>query len=188
LVASLAYAGEEQDRTIHEELRGLLQGIEQAVNTEQYENMAPLSHEHARITTINQEVISSRPEIAAYFKKWFGPGGYLKKLDMTLTADAVTELYGDKTFGIVRGAGAENYILADGRYIPMKTRWTATVIRDADSKWRILSLHIGTNFLDNPILSKAEGTLMYAVAGGLVIGLGFGGLLVFLIMRRKKAV
>lgn len=187
LIATLAYAGEEPDHAIHEELRGLLHGIEQAINTEQYDNLAPYFHEKLRVTTINQEVISSRSEIGPYFKNWFGPGGFLKKLEMSLNADALTELYGEKTFGIVRGSGAENYILADGRYFAMKTRWTATVAKDTDGKWRILSLHIGTNFLDNPILTKAEASLMYFASGGLVVGLLLGWLIVFMIQRRKRS-
>jgi ketosteroid isomerase-like protein len=140
-----------------------------------------------RLTTINQEVILARSEIVTYFRKWFGPGGYLKKLQMKLNADALTEFYGDKTFGIVRGAGNENYILADGRYFEMKTRWTATVVKDTDGRWRILALHIGTNFLDNPILTKAEAALIYFTAGGVGAGLVVGWLITFLVQRRKKA-
>jgi hypothetical protein len=185
LLASVSSA-EEADHAIHEELRGLLTGIEEAINASRYDALSPFFTERAQITTINQEVITSRSGIPAYFQKWFGPGGYLKKLEMKLTADALTEFYGGKTLGVVRGWGEENYILADNRFFPMKTRWTATVIKDHDTKWRILSLHIGTNFLDNPILAKAEGSLMYATAAGLVTGLVLGALAMFLIRRKKK--
>lgn len=187
LTGNSAYAAEEPDHAIHEELRGLLRGIEQAINTEKYDDLAPYFHEKMRLTTINQEVIFARSEIGPYFKKWFGPGGFLKKLQMKLNADALTELYGDKTLGIVRGSGNENYVLSDQRYFEMKTRWTATVIKDTDGKWRILALHIGTNFLDNPILAKAEGALIYFTAGGVGVGLVLGWLIMFLIGRRKKA-
>jgi ketosteroid isomerase-like protein len=187
LFASPAFAAEEPDHAIHEELRALLQGIEQAVNTEKYQDLAQYFTENMRVTTINQEVITSRTDIEPYFRKWFGPGGYLKKLDMKLTADAPTELYGNKTFGIVRGSGNENYRLSDTRYFEMKTRWTATVIKDTDGKWRILALHIGTDFLDNPILAKAKGSIMSSLAGGLIAGLVIGGGLAFWLGRRKKA-
>lgn len=171
IVSSTVYAADEPDHAIHEELRALLQGMEKAVNEERYNDLAPYFHKNLRVTTINQEIISSPEEIGKYFNRWFGPGGYLKKLDMKLNADDLTELYGDKTFGIVRGSGDENYILSDNRHYEMKTRWTATVIKDTDNKWRILSLHIGTNFLDNPILSEAEGALMYFTVGGLLAGI-----------------
>lgn len=171
LASSTAIFADEPDHAIHEELRALLQGIEKAVNEERYNDLAPYFHKNLHVTTINQETISSREEIGKFFNRWFGPGGFLKKLDMKLNADALTELYGNKTFGIVRGSGDENYILSDKRYYEMKIRWTATVIKDTDDKWRILSLHIGTNFLDNPILSEAEGALMYFTVGGLVVGI-----------------
>jgi membrane associated rhomboid family serine protease len=68
----------------------------------------------------------------------------------------------------------------------MVTRWTATVVKDTDGQWRILALHIGTNFLDNPILNVAESALKnFAIAGALA-GLIIGWLLTFLYMRRRK--
>lgn len=180
-------AAQEPDHEIHEELRGLLDGIETAINSEEYGDLTQYFHEDLRITTINQEVMSSRADIEPYFERWFGEGGYLKKLDMKLEADALTEFYADKTIGIVRGSGDEDYVLSDTRFFPMKTRWTATVIKDDDGKWRILTLHIGTNFLDNPILSMAENSVKNAGMGGAVVGLVVGLLLGFLLWRRKKA-
>lgn len=184
--SALALAADEPDHAIHEELRGLLNGIAQAVNTEKYEEIAQYFSEQPRITTINQEVITSRPEIAAYFNKWFGKGGYLKKLHMSLTPDKLTELDANKTFGIVIGAGQEDYILADGRKFDMRTRWTATVVKDPDGKWRIRALHIGTDFLDNPVLNKAGGSLMTFALGGAALGGILGLLLGRWWGRRKK--
>jgi ketosteroid isomerase-like protein len=186
LLISPALAAQETDHAIHEELRAVLNGIQQAVNSEEYGNLAQYFHENLTITTINQEVISTRAEIEPYFDKWFGPGGYLKTLRMSLEADDLTEFYADKTFGIVRGSGEEDYVLSDSRSFPMKTRWTATVINDTDGKWRILTLHIGTDFLDNPILAVAEESTKYIGIAGGAAGLVFGILLMFLLGRRKR--
>ncbi len=183
-ILSLSSVAQEPDHEIHEELRTLLQGMENAVNEQRYNDLSPYFHQNLRVTTINQEIISSRDEIGAYFDRWFGPGGYLKTVEMKLTADDLTELYADKTIGIVRGSGQENYVLSDSRDYEMLTRWTATVIRDDDGKWRILSLHIGTNFLDNPILDEAENSLMYFAIGGFFIGIIV--MLVFNILRGRK--
>lgn len=186
LVPGIVFAKGEPNAEIHNELRALLQGIEKAVNEERYGDLAPFFHKNLRVTTINQETISSREEIATYFKKWFGPGGYLKKVNMKLNADALTELYANNTIGIVRGSGEEDYVLSDSRYYPMKTRWTATVIKDDDGKWRILSLHIGTNFLDNPILSEVEGTVKYSFIAGLIIGILILSIIMLLRKRLSK--
>ena len=104
---------------------------------------------------------------------------------MGLEADALTEFYADKTFGVVRGSGKEDYVLSDKRFFPMETRWTATVSKDSDGQWRILSLHIGTNFLDNPILSMAENSAKYFAAGGAAVGLLLGLAFGFMWGRRK---
>jgi hypothetical protein len=186
-VASFPSAwAEEPDHAIHEELRALLKKLETSINSGKYEEMESCFVEKVRATTINQEVLSSRSEIPGYFKKWFGPGGYLKKLQMTLNADGLTELNAEKTFGTVRGSGQEDYTLADGRFFPMKTRWTATVVKDTDGVWRILSIHIGTNFLDNPILAKAESSLGYAAGGGLLAGILLTAGIAFVVVRKKR--
>ena len=183
LATPAAFAESEPNQSIHEELRGLLQNIQMAVNEERYADLMPFFHKNMRVTTINQEVISSPEEIPEYFNRWFGPNGYLKKVEMKLTADALTELYNNNTFGIVRGSGDENYILSDKRKFDMKTRWTATVIKDTDGKWRILSLHIGTNFLDNPILDQAESALLSFSVAGFIAGIILMLLISFI--RRK---
>jgi ketosteroid isomerase-like protein len=186
LMALPAYAQQEPDHEIHEELRTVLGTVQSAINSEQYDAMLPVLSENTRITTITQEVMSNHQEVSDYFKRWFGPGGFLKKLHMTLTADALTELSADKSWGLVRGSGIERYTLADGRDYDMKTRWTAVVQKDADGKWRLRSIHIGTDFLDNPILTEAKNAItkvgVWAAGGGVVAG----GLVGFFIGRRRK--
>jgi len=187
LISSPVLVAQEANHAIHEELRGVLSGIQDAVNAQDYGSLAPYFHENLSITTINQEVISTRAEIEPYFDKWFGDGGYLKTLRMSLDADDLTEFYADTTFGIVRGSGEEDYVLSDSRSFPMKTRWTATVIKDTDGKWRILTLHIGTDFLDNPILAVAENSTKYFAMAGGAAGLVLGLLIMFLWGRSRKA-
>jgi len=185
LLAPLA-AAEEPDHAIHQELRGILTTVQSAINSGNYDAMLPVLSKDVRATTITQETMAGQPAVSAYFKKWFGPGGYLKKLEMKLTADDLTELSADKTWGIVRGSAIETYTLADGRRYDMPTRWTATVAKEPDGKWRLRAIHFGTNFLDNPILDeakrKAKQYTVAGVGGGLLAGLLLG----FLFGRRKQ--
>ena len=186
LIAVSAYAAEEPDHAIHEELRAVLATMQGAINAGKFDDMLPVISQDIRATPITQEVISKRDEVPAYFKRWFGPGGFLKSLQMTLTADSLTELSADKTWGIVRGSGLEHYTLADGRIYDMKTRWTAILQKEADAKWRLRGIHIGTDFLDNPILTDAKNKVVqvgFAGGGG---GLLVGAILGFLVGRRKK--
>jgi len=187
LFGSAAQAAEEADHAIHEELRAVLRQIESAVNTGEFDKMLPVLSEKIRGTPVNQEFLSSRAEVSAYFKKWFGTGGYLKKLEMQLTPDALTELSDDKSWGIVYGKGVEKYVLADGRPYELHTRWTATMVKEGDGRWRVRGIHVGTDFLDNPILAEAERALGFGVAGGLAGGVILGLLTGWLVFRKKKA-
>ncbi len=182
-------ANADKNNAIHQELRGLLQGIETAINTEKYGDLKQFFAENLHVTTINQNVITTPAGIDTYFKEWFGQGGYLKKLDIKLNADGLTQLYGDAknpSWGLVYGNGTENYQLVDDRNLAMKTRWTATVVKEADGKWRILALHIGTNFYDNPIFAAVKDSTKYYAAGGLVLGLLLG-VLGMIFLRQKKS-
>ncbi len=185
LVALPAMAAEEADHEIHQELRGILMTVQSSVNSANFDAMLPVLSKDIEATTITQEVMRGHQEVSAYFKKWFGPGGFLKKLDMHFTADALTELSADRTSGVVLGSAIESYTLADGRKYDMKSRWTATVVKEADGKWRLRTIHFGTNFLDNPILDAAKQAVVRyaALAGG--IGLLVGLFLGFLLARRK---
>jgi ketosteroid isomerase-like protein len=186
LIACPAYSAEEPDHAIHEELRAVLSTMQTAINDAKFDDMLPVISENIRATTINQEVMSNRSEVSTYFYRWFGPGGYLKKLHMTLRPDALTELSADKTWGLVRGSGVETYTLSDGRVFDMQTRWTAVMQKDPDGKWRLLSIHIGTNFLDNPVLTAAKNAAirvgLLSAGGGLLLG----ALLGYFVRRRSK--
>src|SRR5207249_3315522 len=112
-VAPLAWA-EEPDHAIHEELRGVLHEIMAAINSGQYDKMLPYLTENVEATSITQEVMSSRADVSKYFQEWFGPTGYMRKMEMKLDADKLTELSPDKSWGLVRGKALEHYEAKDG--------------------------------------------------------------------------
>jgi len=175
-VAPLAWA-EEPDHAIHEELRGVLREVVAAINSGQYDKMLPYLSENVEATSITQEVMSSRADVSKYFQEWFGPTGYMRKMEMTLDADALTELSPDKSWGLVRGKALEHYEAKDGDLFDFATRWTAVMVRD-DGKWRLRAIHFGTNHLDNPVLTKVRRTLVHdgiiAAIASLVVGLVLG--------------
>jgi ketosteroid isomerase-like protein len=179
------HTAQEPDHAIHEELRAILATVQSSINSGNYDAMLPVVSKDIRATTINQEVITSPQGVSEYFKRWFGPESILKELDMSLEADALTELTPDKNFGMARGSGLERYTLKDGSKYDMKTRWTAVMAKEADGKWRLRSFHIGTNFLDNPLLTEVKGAVrkysILAGIGGLVLGAGLG-----FFLRSKK--
>ncbi len=176
-VAPIAFA-EEPDHAIHEELRGVLREIVSSINSGQYDKMLPYLAENFEGTSVTQEVMSSRGDVAKYFQEWFGPTGYMRKMQMNLEADKLTEFSPDKNWGLVRGKALEHYEAKDGDLFDFNTRWTALMARGDDGKWRLRAIHFGTNHLDNPVLAKVSRTLIrYGIIGAsvaLVIGVVVG--------------
>jgi ketosteroid isomerase-like protein len=176
-VASLAWA-DEPDHAIHEELRGILREVVTAMNSGEYDKMLPYLTENVEATSITQEVMSSRADVSRYFQEWFGPTGYMRKMEMRLDADKLTELSADKSWGLVRGKALEHYEAKDGNLFDFVTRWTAVMVRSDDGKWRLRAIHFGTNHLDNPVLTRVRRTLVhYGIIGAvasLIVGLALG--------------
>lgn len=179
---------QEPDHAIHEELRGVLKEIVTAINSGQYDKMLPWMTPNIEATSVTQEVMSSRADVAKYFQTWFGPTGYMKKMTMTLDADKLTELSPDKRFGLVRGKALEHYEAKDGDIFDFNTRWTAVMAVGDDGKWRLRAIHFGTNHLDNPVLTKVRNTLVrdgiIAAVAALLAGLALG----WWIGRRRQPV
>lgn len=177
-IAAAPAAAREADHAIHEELRAMLRLVQDSMNTGQYDRMLPVLDERIAATSMTQEVMTGRAEVSRYFVEWFGPSGYMKRMDMNLVADALTELSPDRSWGLVRGVGNEHYEAKDGDRFDFKTRWTAVVTRGADDHWRLRAIHFGTNNLDNPVLTKVRTTLTrygtLGAAAALVVGLVIG--------------
>ncbi len=181
------HSASESDNIIHNELRQLLTGIEAAINTERYADLKQYFHPNLRVTTVNQNTLASYADIESYFNEWFGEGGYLQSLKMTLTPDDLTEFYNNKTMGIVRGSGIEKYQLTDGRDLNLETRWTATIIKDSDGQWQILALHLGTNFYDNAIYDEMRNYLIKMGTIATIVALLLGCLVGFYLRGRRRS-
>ncbi len=74
--------------------------------------------------------------------------------------------------------------MADGRSFDIDGRWTATAMKD-DGQWKVLAIHSGTNFLDNPVLSAIERSTLYVASGAGAAGVVLGFLVGFFVRRRR---
>jgi ketosteroid isomerase-like protein len=177
-----AQAAEEPDHEVHEALREVLQGAQAAVNAGDYDGVLPYLTEDVMATSLTQGPMTGRAGVAAYFREWFGPDGYMGSMQLAMEADALTELSPDKRWGLVRGKGAEHYEARNGDQFDFDTRWTAVMVKGDDGRWRVRAIHFGTNHLDNPVLTRVRATLVrYGVLGAIVsaivsgsLGLGIG--------------
>lgn len=110
----------------------------------------------------------------------------LAGLKIEAEADELAQIY-TGTFAVARGSTKEVYEMADGRRFDMNGRWTAVTVKE-DGKWKLLAIHSGTNFLDNPVLTAIEKSTLYVGAGGAAAGVVAGLALGLFIGRRRAKV
>lgn len=169
----------------HEALRRLKADATAAVNQRDYAAAQRILHRPFMATLITQDSFTDFDPLKAYFESLYTRDfNRIARIAMTAEADDYSQIY-QGTFALTKGPTREHYELADGRVFDIAGRWTAVSIKDG-ADWKLLAVHTGTNFLDNPVLHAVERSVLWFGAGGLALGLmlGFAG---GWLLRRKRA-
>jgi hypothetical protein len=121
--------------------------------------------------------VEGHAEFLGFYNKMMnGDSKIVTDISSTVEVDGLSVLYGDDA-AVARGTLADHFVLANGSDFTLDSKWTATVVKQADS-WKVASFHVSASIFDNPILAVANGWLMKTglIAGivGLVIGLLIG--------------
>jgi hypothetical protein len=172
LVPPLAAIAQERapDHPDHEELRAMLRTAKQAVNDRRLGPLVSLLDREFAIVMLDQTLITEPRQLEEYFHRHFdAPGSVLKSVHIEPEAEILTTFLADGV-GVNRGTSTDTYTLKSGQQVVLKTRWSATLRKAEDGKWKIVLLHVGANVLDNPILGFAARTRHFWGAGGLVLG------------------
>lgn len=168
----------------HEALRKLKTDVLTAINTRNLGAIDTLMHKPFLSTVITQDTFNEAGTLTAWFESLFTRSFLrLSRVQMDADADELSQIY-TGTFAVARGSTKERYELADGRGFDMQGRWTATAIKE-NGRWRVLAVHTGTNFLDNPVINAIERNALYFAGGGAGVGAIVGILCGFLIGRRR---
>ncbi len=168
-----AFSAVEERHEDHEALRAMLRTGAEALNTRNVDALAPILYKEFSITTVDQKLFTDLPSFKMYFNDLFeGPGAPVKKIVFKPKADANTVFIDEKT-GVCHGISEDTYTFTKGGTRVMKSRWSAAVYKDDDG-WKLLSLHMSANILDNPLLTAAKKLLYQVGAGALIIGLLLG--------------
>ena len=170
----------------HQALRKLKNDVVTAINTRDFGAIDKLMHKPFLSTIITQESFNEAGTLITWFENLFKRNFLrLTKVQMDADADELAQIY-TGTFAVARGSTKERYELADGRGFDMQGRWTATAIKE-NGQWRVLAVHTGTNFLDNPVMNAIERNALYFAAAGAAVGVIVGILCGFFIGRRRRA-
>lgn len=185
LVPTAAWAQESSEAADHDALRKIKADVLNAINTRNLRGMDAILHKPFMVTVVTQDTFTDTGALQAYYDGLFTRQLLrMARVNIEAEADELSHIQ-TGTFAVARGSTKELYELADGRRFDMRGRWTATAVKE-DGQWKLIAIHSGTNFLDNPVLTAVEKSTAYVGAGGLAAGLALGSLLGFLFGRRRK--
>ena len=140
---------------------------------------------NAVVTWQNGEVCEGPAAVKAYYERMMkGDHPVVSKV----TADPKVlgrHLQGD--WAVSWGNLNDQFVLTDGRELPLNSRFTATVVKRGD-RWVVSAFHVSVNAFDNPIMALAiNKSLKIAGVGGLVIGVVVGVVIMRMLRKRNSA-
>jgi ketosteroid isomerase-like protein len=157
----------------HDALRKLKADITVAANKRDYAAMQKVLHQPFMTTLITQDSFTDFSKLKDYFEGLYTRDSLrMKNVSIAADADELSQIY-QGTFALTKGSTKEHYELTDGRSFDLNGRWTSVSIKD-NGEWKLLAVHTGTNFLDNPVLNAIEKSVVWigvvGAAGGLIVG------------------
>jgi ketosteroid isomerase-like protein len=184
LAGGAAFSQDASQAADHAALRKLKDDVVRAINTRDLDNMDRFMHQPFVATVVTQDSFTDGRALKAYFDGLFSRSVLrISRLTIAAEADELSQIY-TGTVAVARGSTKERYELGDGRIFDLAGRWTGVAIKD-DGGWKLLAVHTGTNFLDNPVLTAVEKTTVYFGGAGLAIGAPLGFLVGFFVRRRR---
>ena len=166
----------------HQALIALRNKLTEALNNQDFEAMKPLVSENLTFISISNEKVEGIDGLEAYWNSLFGgEKSILKSISVSPKPDGPTVFEGD-SIGISTGTSEDAFAFRAVGRRELTSRWTA-IVRKENDKWKVSSVHMSANVLDNPVLDAARqaGGLIRLIIG-LVVGIVIGALL----FRRKS--
>lgn len=162
----------------------LAAALVEAVGSSDFARAGTMLSPDAVVTFQNGDMRRGRDEIVGHVKSLFvGTGALVQAYSGSPVVTGVAAV--DDTTRVVTGTSTDRLTLSSGAPMVLETRWTATVAR-RDGDWKIASLHLSTNMLDNPVIEKMKTTSYLLGAFGLVMGITIG-IGVSMLLRRRNA-
>jgi hypothetical protein len=135
----------------HQALRELLVRATSAINTRDMDTLVTCLAEPFVFTLADQTVITNRAGLRAYYDRILDdPKTIVTKLATAPEADILTRFVAENT-GYCYGRGVDTYTLKNGHVVRIGNRWTGVVLKE-DGAWKVCAVHVGVNFMDNPVL------------------------------------
>jgi ketosteroid isomerase-like protein len=179
--AQVAATDTEADQAITK----LREGLVDSFNKGDMDRLLSYLDTNAVVTWQNGEVCEGPAAVKAYYERMMkGDHPVVSKV----TADPKVlgrHVQGD--WAVSWGNLNDQFVLTDGRELPLNSRFTATVVKRGD-RWLVSAFHVSVNAFDNPIMALAiKKILIIAGIGGLVIGGILGAVIMRMLRQRNSA-
>jgi ketosteroid isomerase-like protein len=156
----------------HAALRALRDKVAIAIDKQDVKALASCFAKDFAFTAVNQAVLTNETQVQEFFDRMFrSSDALLTSLKTEPQADILTRFV-DANTGVCYGSSKDTYTLRSGKEVVMNVRWSATVVKE-NGEWKAALAHVGTDFLDNPVLDGVK-SFMKKVG----FGAGIGGLIV----------
>ena len=170
LMSAAAHAQSPGTQADHEALRKLKGDATEAVNRRDYSAMRKLLRHPFMATVVTQDNFTDFDKLETYFENLYTRDFLrMKSVSVAAEADDLSQIF-EGPFAVTKGSTKERYELADGRTFDMDGRWTAVSLKE-NGEWKLLAIHTGTNFLDNPVIAAIEKSVVWTGVGGAAVGL-----------------
>ncbi|MDB6034131.1 MAG: hypothetical protein JWM16_4469 [Verrucomicrobiales bacterium] len=158
-------------------------GLVDSFNKGDIDRMLTWLDTNAVVTWQNGEVCEGPAAVKAYYERMMkGDHPVVSKI----TADPkVLGRHVQEGWAVSWGNLNDQFVLTDGRELPLNSRFTATLAKRGD-RWLVSAFQVSVNAFDNPIMRSAiSKTLKIAGVGGLVVG-GIVAAVTMKILRQRK--
>jgi len=173
--AAAAEDGREAD---HAALRALRDKVASAIDKQDVKALGACFTKDFAFTAVNQTTLTNQEQVQAFYDRMFRSSEALvTSLKTEPKADILTRFI-DTNTGVCYGSSRDTYTMKSGQVVGMDVRWSATVVKD-NGDWKVAIAHVGTDFLDNPVLNGVKGLVLKVG-----IGAGLGGLLLGFVLAR----
>jgi len=154
----------------HAALRTLLSDATKAFNGQDLDKMFTYFAKDFVFTAVDQTVITDLASAKRYYDRTLRhPDSKITSVTVEPSADVLTRFTGEAS-GYCYGKTRDIYtLMGTSRKVATEGRWTAVVVKE-NGVWKVAAIHIGVNFIDNPVIAY-QSLPFYRKA---LLGMGFG--------------
>ncbi len=161
MTANLSYSADMSPdvEADHQALRDLKKNVVDAINGQDIDTLLTYFSKPFAFTTVTQEVLTDEKAVKDFYHRMLkSEDSPIKALTVAPEADILTYFLSD-TAGYCYGTSKDTYTLrSNDRKIEINSRWTAVVVKEGNA-WKISVVHLGVDFVDNPIIEARSMSL-----------------------------